>query len=266
MPTVEFDFQELNSLLGRKFKPQELMHRISMLGVDMESIDNDKIIMEIFPDRPDMLGIEGFARALKGTLEIEKGLPVYSAEDSGIKLFVDSSVNRVRPFIVAGIIREISFTQEKLVSLMDIQEKLHITHGRNRKKVAIGVHDMSRIEAPFFYKAVNPTEISFIPLDMKEELNLNEILKKHPKGRDFAWVLEGLERYPIILDKNKNVLSFPPIINGELTRVNEATTDMFIEVTGLDQRAVNQALNILMTSIVDRGGKAYTVEILEIKK
>lgn len=265
MPTVEFVFQEFNSLLGRRFKPQELADKISMLGVDMECIDADKIIMEVFPDRPDMLSIEGFARALKGTLDIEKGLPVYNLGDSGVKLFTDSSVNDVRPFIAAGIIRGVSLTGETLVSLMDVQEKLHITHGRNRRKVAIGVHDLSKIEAPFFYKAVEPTEISFIPLDMNERLNLNEILKKHPKGRDYAWTLEGLKRYPVILDKNKKVLSFPPIINGELTRVNESTTELFIEVTGMDQRAVNQALNIIITSIVDRGGKVHTVEILEKK-
>lgn len=263
MPTVEFDFQELNSLLGRKFKPEELMDRISMLGVDLESIDNNRIIMEIFPDRPDMLSIEGFVRALKGSLGIEKGISNYNVEDSGIKLFIDKSVQDVRPFISAAIIKKISFTEERLISLMDIQEKLHITHGRNRKKVAIGVHDMSKIKAPFFYKAVRPTEISFVPLDMNEKLNLKEILEKHPKGRDYAWTLEGLDRYPIILDKNKNVLSFPPIINGELTKVRESTKEIFIEVTGLNQKAVNQALNILVTSILDRGGKAYTVEILK---
>lgn len=252
-------------MLGRRFKPQELADEISMLGVDMECIDRDKLIMEVFPGRPDMLSIEGFTRALKGVLDIEKGLPVYDVGDSRIKLLVDSSVNEVRPFIVAGVVKGISFTGETLVSLMDIQEKLHITHGRDRKKVAIGVHDLSKIEAPFLYKAVDPTKVSFIPLDMNEKLNLNEILKKHPKGRDYAWILDGSDKYPIILDRNKNVLSFPPIINGELTRVSESTAELFIEVTGMDERAVNQALNIIITSIVDRGGRAYTVEIIEEK-
>jgi phenylalanyl-tRNA synthetase beta chain len=122
---------------------------------------------------------------------------------------------------------------------------------------------MSKVEAPFLHTAVAPTELSFVPLDTDERMDLAEILERHPKGKAYAWTLEGMKKYPIILDRNKNVLSFPPIINGNLTRLSESTRNIFIDVTGTEQKAVNQALNILVTSILDRGGKAYTVEILE---
>ncbi len=261
MPTVEFDFRELISLLGESFKPSELKDRISMLGVDLESIDSEKIVMEVFPNRPDLLGIEGFARALKGILGIETGFVETKIEDSNVKLFIDPSVSPIRPCITAALVKEIYQNDEKLRSLMDLQEKLHITHGRNRKRASIGVHDMKHIEQPFSYKAVKPTEISFIPLDMNERMNLKQILERHPKGISYGWILENFDRYPIILDKNKNVLSFPPIINGELTRVTENTRDIFIEITGLDEKAINQALNIIVTSLEDRGGKIYSVDI-----
>jgi phenylalanyl-tRNA synthetase beta chain len=146
-------------------------------------------------------------------------------------------------------------------SVMDVQEKLHLTHGRYRMKVAIGVHDLDRVEPPFTYKAVDPASVSFVPLDMTEELNLREILAKHPKGRDYAWCLEGKKKYPIFIDKNNNVLSFPPIINGELTRLTENTRNLFIEMTGTDQQAVDAALNIVSASLADRGGRLQTVEI-----
>ena len=262
MPTVEFNFQDLSHLSGKEFKPHELKDRISMLGTDLEEISSESVIMEVFPDRPDLLSVEGFSRALEGAIGIKTGLKDYNVRDSGMKLFVESSVKKIRPFVVSGVIRDVSITDENLVSLMDIQEKLHITHGRNRKKVAIGVHDLSRIEPPFTYKAVKPNELRFMPLDMHEELTPAEILRRHPKGIAYAWVLEGLDRYPIILDRNDNVLSFPPIINGELTRVSSSTKDLFIEITGMDQRAINQALNILVTSIADRGGDIQFVEIL----
>jgi len=64
------------------------------------------------------------------------------------------------------------------------------------------------------------------------------------------------------LDKNGNVLSFPPIINGELTRVTEQTTDLFIEITGTSQLAVNQALNIVATSIVEEQGTIRLVDVI----
>jgi len=262
MPTVEFDFRELNQLLGREFTPAELRDRISMLGIDLERIDSETITMEVFPDRPDLLSVEGFSRALEGILGIKTGIKDYRVTDSGMKLFIDPSVKKVRPFIAAGAIRNVSLDEKKLISLMDIQEKLHITHGRNRKKVAIGVHDLGNIEAPFLYKAIKPNELKFRPLDMQDELTPGEILQRHPKGSAYFWVLAGIDRYPIILDKNNNVLSFPPIINGELTRVTGNTKDLLIEATGLDQKAINQALNILITSIADRGGEIQSVEIL----
>lgn len=262
MPTVEFNFMELNKLLGKNFKPDELRGIIPMLGVDMERIDKEKVIIEVFPNRPDMLSIEGFARSMKGFLDIETGFHKYKVLDPVTKLFVESSVNGVRPYISAGIIKGLGINEDILRSIMDLQEKLHITHGRNRKKVAIGVHDFSRIYGPFFFKAVKPTEISFIPLDMNKELNLGEILKMHPKGREFSYILENFDRYPVITDKNNNVLSFPPIINAGLTRITEKTRDVLIEVTGTEQQAVDQALNIVITSIAERGGKIYSVDLV----
>ena len=261
MPTVEFDTRELISLLGKNYDTEELKGIIPQLGVDMKSIDAEQIVIEVFPNRPDMLSIEGFGRALKGFMGIETGLIRYDITDSNINLFVDPSVSDIRPYIAAGIIRDLDLDDQKLKSLMDLQEKLHITHGRNRKKVAIGVHDLDHIEPPFTYKAVKPGEIRFIPLDMIEKLNLDQILQKHPKGREFAFVLDDFSRYPIIVDKNSQVLSFPPIINGELTRVTGETRNLFIEVTGTSKMAVNQALNIIMTSIADRGGKIYNVSV-----
>ncbi len=265
MPTTEFSFPELCTLLGRKVSPDDIRDSISMLGVDVECIDNKKIAMEVFPNRPDMLGIEGFARALKGVMGIETGLAEYEVTDSGITLYVEDSVKDVRPYISAGVVKNVSLTEERLISLMNIQEKLHITHGRNRKKVAIGVHDLSKVEPPFVYKAVGPKEISFVPLDTDVRMNLAEILEKHPKGVAYARILKGFSKYPVIVDRKNTVLSFPPIINGEATRLSGKTKDVFIDVTGTDQKAVGQAMNILVTSLLDRCGKACSVENVERK-
>lgn len=262
MPTVEFDFVELTGLIGKNFSPTELGGIIPMLGVDMGGIDNEMVVVEVFPNRPDMLSVEGFARAMRGFLNIETGSCVYKVTDSEIRLFIESSVNKIRPCISGGILRELNIKEYHLKSIMDLQEKLHITHGRNRRKVAIGVHDLSRIEAPFFFKAVKPAEISFVPLDMNEKLNLGEILERHPKGREFAYIFEDSEKYPVITDKNNNVLSFPPIINSELTRVTEKTKGIFVEVTGTEQQAVDQALNIVITSIAEWGGRISSIEII----
>ncbi len=108
-----------------------------------------------------------------------------------------------------------------------------------------------RLTPPFRYIAQDP-DFKFTPLDFTEPLSMRDILEKHPKGIKFANLLEKFEKYPLILDANNNVLSFPPIINGELTKVTRETTDLFIEVTGLDP-AVSIALNIVVASLAERG-------------
>jgi len=266
MPSVEFSTSDFLGLLGRKYSLGELEEAIPMIGVGLDRIDGEGIVLEVFPNRPDMLSVEGFARAFSGFMGLKAGFAVYGVESSGMQFFVDPSVDKVRPFVSCGVVVGVTLDDYTIKSVMDIQEKLHLTHGRNRWKVAIGVHDLDRVEVPFTYKAVRPESVSFVPLGSSEEMNLSEILEKHPKGRSFAHVLEGLSKYPVIVDKNGSVLSFPPIINGDLTRLTGDTRNLFIEVTGWSQLAVDQAVNIIATSIADRGGELETVEVKRINK
>ena len=124
------------------------------------------------------------------------------------------------------------------------------------------MHDFDKVKAPFTYKAVLPTEVEFEPLQMEGEyMNLDEILRRHPKGKDYAFILDGQEVYPIFTDANSQVLSFPPIINASITTVTENTKNILMDVTGLDARACSVALNIIMTALADRGGKLRTVTV-----
>lgn len=241
---------------------ETLLATLPMMGSDIDSVDGDTLNVEFFPNRPDLYSVEGVARALRGFLGMEKGLAAYSSTNSGVVLKVDNSVNDVRPFIVAGIVRDITITDELIKSLMEVQEKLHLTIGRKRKKVAIGVHDLRSLKPPFVYKAVEPKSMRFVPLGHHEEMDLSEILAKHEKGQEYAWIMEGMDRYPIILDSAGQVLSFPPIINGVVTQVTEATTDLFLDLTGTDLNAVNSALNIISTLLAERGGRIETVDVI----
>jgi phenylalanyl-tRNA synthetase beta chain len=146
--------------------------------------------------------------------------------------------------------------------MMELQEKLHMTIGRKRSKIAIGIHDLDKIQPPFRYTAVKPNEVSFIPLNGTEKMDLNEVLMSHDKGKEYANLLAGKERYPIIFDKNNDVLSFPPIINGTLTTVTTDTKNVFIDVTGSDQKAVKGALDIVATALAERGGRIYGVKVI----
>ena len=266
MTVVTFDYWDMISLLGRDVSREELIKKIPMIGASLERLAGDEISIEIFPDRADMLSVEGIARAMRNFLGIEKGLKKYKIAEPKVEIYVDESVEQVRPFIYGCVIRNIEFNDKSIASLMDLQEKLHFSIGKERKKMAIGVHDFDKVVPPFTYKGVNPNEIKFVPLASNEEMNLNEILEKHEKGKAYAHLLKGKKRYPIIVDKNENVLSFPPIINGQLTAVTEETKNIFIDVTGIEEKAVLHAMNIIATSLAERGGSMEQVKIINGKE
>jgi phenylalanyl-tRNA synthetase beta chain len=258
---IEVDYNELCGLIGRKVEEEKLVERIAMMGASVEDVEGDKIFIEILPNRPDWLSVEGLARGLKGFLGVEPGLLDYKTSEGRITVGVEKSVEKVRPYIACAAVRGIKIDDSLIKSMMQIQEKLHETFGRKRKKLAIGIHDLNKVEPPFVYKAVKPESLSFVPLGMDKKMNLREILEKHPKGMDYAWILEDADVYPVIVDKNGDVLSFPPIINGELTRVHDQTTDLFIDMTGSSEKTLNEALNILVCMFADRGAKIESVKV-----
>ncbi len=261
MPVITFDYEDLYKVLGMEIPKDELIKLLPMIGSDIDDYDDEQIKVEFFPNRPDYLSVEGVARTLKGFLGIENGLPEYHLENSGIDIEVDSALKNIRPFIAFGIVENVDLTGNKLKQVMEFQEDLHWVLGRDRKKVAIGIHNLDVIEAPFFYKGADPDKDSFVPLESVQEMTLREILEEHKKGKEYAHLIDKFDKYPLIVDSNGEVLSMPPIINGELTKLTENTKNILIDVTGTDEKAVNYTLNIIMTSFAEVGGKLKSLYV-----
>jgi phenylalanyl-tRNA synthetase beta chain len=255
MPVIRLLYDDLENLTGVSI--EKIKERLPLMCADVERIEDEYMDVEFFPNRPDLFSVEGVSRALKQFLDIEPGLVTHEVDKSGIEMVVDASVLKVRPYIVCGVVKNLRLDSSAIESLMLLQEHLHRGIGRNREKVSIGVHDLAKVKPPFKYLAVEPS-FSFVPLDYEEEMTMDEILERHPKGMAFRYILEGKPKYPLILDSARNVLSFPPIINAELTRVTESTTDIFIEVTGLNEN-VSIALNIIACALAERGGLIQSV-------
>jgi len=263
MPVVTFDYDDFISILGYKISKDELIKRLPMIGADLDKVEDNEISIEFFPDRPDLASVEGIARASRAFFGFETGLKIYNTKKSDVIINVDSSVKKVRPFVVTALIKNVTMTDELIASLMELQEKLHGGIGRNRKKVAIGVHNFEPVTPPFTYKAVDPDSVEFVPLNKVESMTLTEILEHHEKGIDYAHILDGFDKHPLIVDSNNNVLSYPPIINGSLTEVTPFTTDLFIDVTGNDEKAINYVINIVATSLAERGGQILTTTVID---
>ncbi len=261
MAHIEINKKEFDELVGEEISEEKIDEKASLLGAHWNHVEGDKWDVELYPDRPDLLSVEGLARAYRGFFEIDEGLEVYPAEEGDVDVEVDGSVGEVRPYIGGAVVRDLDISKRMLNGLIQLQEKLHETMGRRRDKLAIGLHDLSTVEAPFTYKAVEPEKVEFTPLEYDREMQLGEILDEHEKGRKYSWILEDEEKYPVIEDSEGNILSFPPIINNQLTEVHTGTTDIFIDVTGKDEETVKKALNILTTALAERGGDIETVTV-----
>ncbi len=262
MPSIVLNARTVSRLIGKEVPLKKLKESISMLGTGLESIEGDEIHVEIFPNRPDLLSEQGLARALSSYLGVKTGLREYEVEKSSYELIVDKSVEHVRPCTACAVVKGIHFDDEKIKEVIQIQEKLHVTHCRNRKKGAIGIYPMEAITFPITFKAAKPREIRFRPLEAAKEMDGLQILSQHPAGREYGYLLEGMDRFPYFVDAKGKVLSIPPIINSHETgKITEKTRDVFIECSGFDYGFLRKMLNMIVAALADMGGKIYGMRL-----
>ncbi len=266
MPTINVNKRDLENLVNMYLSDKTIEDKFPMMGVEVEEIfeetkngKKEKIIQfSINPNRPDYLSVEGLARGFRGFMGIDKGMPKYEVQESNVEVFVEDV--KLRPYCAFAIVKNVIVDDLVLESIINLQEKLHWTIGRDRKKIAIGIHDFDKVYPPFYYKEIKGNELKFEPLGYDVEMTPEEILQKHEKGIKYAHLIAD-DSYPIILDKDGNVLSMPPIINGNLTKVTTETRNLLIDITGTDKNAVENTLNILVSAFADRGGTIYSVKL-----
>ena len=269
MPTLKFNhniLEYLHEINGVKYDSNDWEKRMPSIGCVVEENDEEGIEIEIFPDRTDLLSHETISRAARAFLNSLNDSPNLDIKQGEITLEVDKSLQNLRPVILGAVVRGVdngTNYREKddfIQSLMDHQEKLHLTLGRKRKFASIGVHDLSQLSPPFKVISVDK-KYKFTPLAEEKEMSIEDILKSHPKGKEYAHLMSELKEYPVIIDAEDRVLSFPPIINGDHTTVNEQTRDFFIDVTGWDERSCEACLLLICLSLAERGGVIESIQI-----
>ena len=261
MPTITLERDRFSAFVGRDLSVEEMAKWLPWLGTDTEEVGSDYVKIEYNPNRVDFSSYGGVARAFRGLMGWETGIPKFEVKQGNIVLKVDKSVAEVRPYVVSAVVRGLKIDYEGIRELMEMQEDLHWMVGRDRKKASIGVHNLDAVEPPFSYITCAPNEIKFVPLDKTEEMTPQEVLDKHEKGVAYRSHVDWASRYPLIVDRKGQVLSFPPIINGELTRVDNNTRNLFIDVTGTELNAISRSLNVLVTALADMGGTIENVRV-----
>jgi phenylalanyl-tRNA synthetase beta chain len=248
LPVIRLSTKRLFGLLGREIEETDLERLLMRVKGEVEGAGNGYIEVEINSDRLDMMISEGVARTLKGLLGIEVGLPRYLYKSSGHRLEVKDVPQR--PYIAMAIIRGIRSSDEFIEELIQFQEKLHMTIGRKRRKVAIGLHDLSKVPGrECMYRELEHTE-TFAPLGYSRSLKVEEILRVTEQGRLYGHISNRDGRVPGIVCGGE-VISMPPVINSEPTRITNRTRDLLIDVTGTDLGYVLKTLEILSTTIAE---------------
>ena len=297
MPKIDVNVEIFCTLAGRRWTSKEEFEEAlicakaeldsDFVSVDFQSADlqsaesgknqsEDEHFMKIElndTNRPDLWGTAGCARQLR---YYSRGkmpdtwygdYPFFSspeaAKSTRYKVKVEKSVKGVRPFLTGFVASGREISDPMLRDMIQTQEKLAWNFGRKRSSISMGIYRTSIIKWPIIYKGVDPSSVSFVPLQWDSPLTLWEILKQHPKGKEYAFILERESIHPLLVDSQNKVLSYPPIINSaDLGAVQVGDREIFVEFTGTNQREVTLAASIMACDLADFG---FTIEPTEIE-
>ncbi|KAF2503284.1 phenylalanyl-tRNA synthetase [Lophium mytilinum] len=278
MPTIAVDKAALYEALGKQYTTQEFDELCFEFGIELDEDTSTskkaedlaqppQLKIEIPANRYDMLCFEGIAMNLRVYLEKER-LPKFSlTPPSGGELQVlnvDESTSKIRPLIAGCILRNIKFTQARYDSFIALQDKLHQNLARQRTLVSIGTHDLDTIQGPFSYEALPPEEIEFTPLNQTKKMNAKQMMDFYEKDKHlgrYLHIIRDSPVYPVLYDANRTVLSLPPIINGDHSKITLDTKNVLIEITATDKTKVEIVCHMLVAMFA---GYAEAVEPLKI--
>jgi len=265
--------------LGRQYTEKEFDQLCFDYGLELDEVVTEKVEgttqekivykIDIPANRYDLLCLEGLARALlifQGKIPVPEYKRLKTASPQ--LMVVHPSTKQIRPFVVCATLRGVTFNKERYDSFIELQDKLHQNICRKRSLVAIGTHDLDTLQGPFSYEALKPEDIKFIPLNKDKEYNAAELMDLYANDlhlRQFLPIIRDSPVYPVIYDVNRVVLSMPPIINGNHSKITLNTRNVFIECTATDLTKAKIVLDMIVTMFSEYCDKPFTVEEALVK-
>ncbi len=262
MTNVTLNRKVVESLIGKKLTTDELKHAITYLGTDLDEVTDEEIIVEIFPNRPDLLSDEGMGRALCAFVGNKPGLRRYRAKSDEYAITVNASKKTIDPYATGAVVTGLKLDDDKLRSIIQVQEKMHVSFARNRARMSIGVYPLEHITFPLTFTTKKIRDVRFVPLGFTREMTGDQILHEHPTGKDYGYLLNGADEANFWFDAKGKVLAFAPLTNAEdVGRVTVETSNIFIDVSGTDLHSCEQALTMLCCMFSDMGGQLHRCNV-----
>lgn len=277
MPTISVDREDLFSSLGRAYTHPQFDELCFEYGLELdewleageEGEERATLKIEVPANRYDLLCYEGIAVAFKVYLGLASAPQFKVVRPSKpLRLVVEPEVAKVRPFAAGAILRNVTFTPRRYKSFIALQDKLHTNICRYRSLVAIGTHDLAKISGNVRYRALDPKSFAFAPLNQSQELKASEVLEFYarPDSHLARYVplteREGL--VPVFMDESDSVLSMPPLINSDKTKITLDTKDIFFDLTATDETKLHIVLNEIVAVFSEYAGTPFEVEAVEV--
>ena len=289
MPTINIKRDLLFKALGKIYSDDEFQDLCFKFGLELDEVTTEKQLIikekgvdesttaseeiiykiDVPANRYDLLCLEGLTLGLLiflKKIDIPRYVAILPGRDAQ-KITMTSECLRVRGHVVAAILRDVSFTKDSYNSFIDLQDKLHQNIGRKRSLVSIGTHDLDTVKGPFLYDARPPAEISFKPLNQDKEYTGGEIIDlyaNHAQLKQYLPIIKDSPVYPVVQDSDGIILSLPPIINGDHSKITLNTKNVFIECTATDLTKARIVLDTIVCTFSQYCKTKYTVETVQV--
>jgi len=255
MPTIRVEKDYLRKNITEIDNIEDFLFRFG-LEIDDEVIEDgiSYYKIELPANRYDLFNKYGLLHALRTFLDGGNNKEDFGKKLQTLRISDKSNFivkNQSKNFIGAVVIKNINL-KENLQTLIDFQELLHYNLGRDRKYIAIGFHDFNKIEFPLIHKPYDGREfetlaLSNVKLTENTTQDSNTIHKLKCDKRLSKYIKNDVY---MTLDKRDEVVSLPPVIHSEYSKIEENTTSLLIESTGNDQFKINLALELIVSFLI----------------
>lgn len=268
MPVATLSAERLRSLLTNPPSDLALDDILFASKAEIESRDGDDLTLSVTPDRLDLLSEAGLSLHIAGVTDAAGGLPRIHETSAPPPRFVtvDPSVVPVRPFLSAIVLHapepSEGLDEGILAEAIRFQELLHATIGRDRRAASLGIYPLGRLDFPLRYALEPLPDVRIVPLDGAEEVDAGDFFSSHPMALRYGTLGRAGEACLTLRDAEGTVLSLPPVLNGRTAgeaRVGDRA--LVLEATGTRERAVQEALGLLLVVFAARGWSVAPVAV-----
>ena len=148
---------------------------------------------------------------------------------------------------------------------------------RKRTLCSVGTHDLDKVKGPHFtYECMPKADIKFVPLneasgrvldcagDGLAEFYKPTKEKVHAVAK-YIPLISGFDKYPVVLDAAGTIMSLPPIINSDSSKIEQSTKNVLIECTAPDYAKASSMVEQMVCAFSWYCKEGFSVEAVDVK-